>query len=81
MDINKATWSMDKSNMRMSMPISKVDVEKRTVSGFATLDNIDKQGDIVHADARLKAFERFRGNIRERHQPLAAGKLVSFRDE
>lgn len=81
MDINKATWSMDKSNMRMSMPISKVDVDKRTVSGFATLDNIDKQGDIVPADASLKAFERFRGNIREMHQPIAAGKLVSFREE
>ena len=81
MDINKATWSMDKGNMRMSMPISKVDVEKRTVSGFATLDNIDKQGDIVPADASLKAFERFRGNIREMHQPIAAGKLVSFKEE
>jgi hypothetical protein len=81
MDINKATWSMDKSNMRMSMPISKVDVEKRTVSGFATLDNIDKQGDIVPADASLKAFERFRGNIREMHQPIAAGKLISFKEE
>ena len=32
-------------------------------------------------DASAKAFERFRGNIREMHQPLAVGKMVSFRKE
>lgn len=79
--INKAYWLTENDNMRFSMPISKVDKEKRIVSGFATLDNIDKQGDIVPTDASVKAFERFRGNIREMHQPIAVGKLVSFKSD
>lgn len=81
MDITKASWSSDHGKIRVSMPISKVDVEKRTVSGFATLDNLDKQGDVVPSDASKKAFERFRGNIREMHQPLAVGKVVSFKED
>jgi hypothetical protein len=44
MEINKAHWSSDNGHVRMSMPINKVDVERRIVSGFATLDNLDKQG-------------------------------------
>jgi hypothetical protein len=29
----------------------------------------------------MKAFENFRGNIREMHQPLAVGKMVSFKQD
>jgi hypothetical protein len=79
--INKAHWLTENNNMRFSMPISKIDKEKRIVSGFATLDNVDKQGDIVPTEASVKAFERFRGNIREMHQPIAVGKLVSFKSD
>ena len=81
MDINKAHWSMEKNNIRLSMPINKVDKERRTVSGFATLDNLDKQGDVVPSEASIKAFERFRGNLREMHQPIAVGKVVSFKED
>jgi hypothetical protein len=63
------------------MPFSKVDQERRIVSGFATLDNVDKQSDIVTTDASLKAFSKFRGNIREMHQPTAVGKMVSFKED
>jgi hypothetical protein len=63
------------------MPFSKVDQERRIVSGFATLDNVDRQKDIVTTDASIKAFEKFRGNIREMHQPLAVGKMVSFKQD
>lgn len=79
--VEKASWLTENNNMRFSMPIAKVDKEKRIVSGFATLDNVDKQGDIVPADASIKAFERFRGNIREMHQPIAVGKIVSFKSD
>ena len=81
MEITKANWHSDGNNLRLSMPIAKVDKERRIVSGFATLDNIDQHGDIVSSEASQKAFERFRGNIREMHQPLAVGKMVSFRKE
>jgi hypothetical protein len=63
------------------MPFSKVDVERRIVSGFATLDNVDKQADIVTTEASLKAFSKFRGNIREMHQPVSVGKMVSFKED
>jgi hypothetical protein len=61
------------------MPLTKVDKERRVVSGFASLDNLDKQDDIVTAEASMDAFAKFRGNIREMHQPLAVGKMVSFK--
>ena len=79
--INKAHWTTDKDSVRLSMPIGKVDIERRMVSGFATLDNIDKQDDIVTTEASLLAFKNFRGNLREMHQPSAVGKIVSFKED
>ena len=81
MIINKAHWVTDGDNVRLSMPIGKVDIERRMVSGFATLDNIDKQGDIVTTDSSIEAFKNFRGNLREMHQPSAVGKIVSFKED
>jgi Putative phage serine protease XkdF len=79
MIISKAHWNSDGDNIRLSMPLTKVDKERRIVSGFASLDNVDKQDDIVTAEASMDAFAKFRGNIREMHQPLAVGKMVSFK--
>jgi hypothetical protein len=81
MSISKAHWATEGDNVTLSMPFSKVDQERRIVSGFATLDNIDRQSDIVTTDASLKAFKNFRGNIREMHQPKAVGKMVSFKED
>ena len=81
MTISKAQWDMDGDNVRLSMPFSKVDQERRIVSGFATLDNVDKQADIVTTEASLKAFAKFRGNIREMHQPISVGKMVNFKED
>jgi hypothetical protein len=81
MTISKAHWHSEGDNVRLSMPFSKVDEERRIVSGFATLDNLDKQNDIVTPEASVKAFEKFRGNIREMHQPKAVGKMVSFKED
>jgi len=78
-NISKAHWNTNGNNLRLSMPLTKVDKERRVVSGFASLDNLDKQDDIVTAEASMDAFAKFRGNIREMHQPLAVGKMVSFK--
>jgi hypothetical protein len=51
------------------------------VSGFATLDNVDRQGDIVTTESSVEAFKNFRGNLREMHQPSAVGKIVSFKED
>jgi hypothetical protein len=81
MTISKVQWDTEGENVRLSMPFSKVDKERRIVSGFATLDNVDRQKDIVTAEASVKAFSKFKGNIREMHQPVAVGKMVSFRED
>jgi hypothetical protein len=81
MNIEKSYWSSNGENLHLSVPFTKVNKEKRTVSGFATLDNVDQTGDVVTAEASLKAFENFRGNLREMHQPVAVGKVVSFKPE
>jgi len=77
----KSHWDTEGDNVRFSVPFSKVDVERRIVSGFATLDNVDKQADIVTSEASVSAFTRFRGNIREMHQPTAVGKMVNFKED
>ena len=81
MKINKASWVTEGDNVRLSMPLTKVDQGRRIVSGFASLDNLDKQNDIVTTEASMSAFAKFRGNIREMHQPSAVGKMVSFKEE
>lgn len=80
-NLQKASLSMNGNSVNLTMPISKIDEEKRIVSGFATLDNIDKQGDRVLPEASEKAFANFRGNVRLMHQPIPAGKVVSFRSD
>lgn len=81
MEITKAQWTSDSDSVHLSMPISKIDEEKRLVSGWASLDNADTQGDVILAEANRSAFSRFRGNIREMHQPIAVGKMVSFKED
>lgn len=74
-------WTTDGDNYRMDMSLTKVDTEQRLVTGWASLDNPDLQGDIVLAEASEKAFANFRGNIREMHQPIAVGRMVSYRPD
>ena len=81
MNIEKSQWISHGDTVSLAVPFTKVNREKRTVSGFATLDNVDQTNDVVTMEASMKAFESFRGNIREMHQPLAVGKLLSFKPE
>ena len=81
MNIEKGHWSSNGENLHLSIPFTKVNRENRTVSGFATLDNVDQTGDVVTAEASVKAFENFRGNLREMHQSIAVGKVISFKPE
>jgi len=80
--INKASFNLDNKELKMSMPFSKIDIEKRTVSGWATTDSVDHQDDIVTAEASISAFTNFRNNIREMHdEKKAVGKLISFKQD
>jgi hypothetical protein len=81
MELQKTYWKNSESTLALSFPIAKVNREKRTVSGFASLDNVDKHGDIVTAEASKEAFDNFRGNIREMHGPSAVGKMLNFKED
>lgn len=79
--MEKANWLIDGDDIRVVMPFQKVDREKRTTSGFATLNNVDSSDDVVTSECSADAFSRFRGNIREMHQPIAVGSMLSFAQE
>lgn len=81
MELIKSNWVSDENSVHLQMPFSKVNKERRLVSGFATLDNDDRQGDVVTADASRQAFKNFAGNMREMHQPIAIGRLVNFKED
>lgn len=81
MELIKSRWTTDGDTYTISMPLSKIDKESRLVSGWASLDNPDLQGDIVLAEASEGAFKRFQGNIREMHQPIAVGRMVSWKPD
>lgn len=59
-------------------PFCRVNKEKREVSGIATNEAVDSYGDIVRFDAIKEALPDYLefSNIREMHQPSAAGKVV-----
>ena len=81
-DLQTTSVIINGNDFALSVPFSKVDKERRMVHGFATLDNLDNQDDIVLYQASVDAFNRFRGNIREMHDNTkAVGKMVSFRPE
>ena len=63
-------------NFTWYAPIVKVDEEKRTVSGWATTEQIDKQNEVVDYQGSKDAFSNWQGNIREMHEPKAVGKAV-----
>lgn len=67
-------------SIAIGFPFEKIDVKNRTVEGFATLDNVDKTGEIVDYDASKMAFNDWVGNIREMHGTKAVGKALYFED-
>jgi len=79
--IDKTTIQAKDNKFVISMPFTKVNKEKRTVSGWASLDNVDRHGDIVTAEANKKAFDNFRGNIRQMHTNDAVGKMLNFKED
>jgi len=81
MEIQKASIGVKGNRVTMAVPFAKVDQERRTVRGFATLDNVDRQGDRILPEANVKAFEKSRRNLREMHSNIAAGRVVDFQEQ
>lgn len=72
-----AELSVTGDDVVLGIPFVKINAKGRTVSGFATLDNIDKAGDVLDATASKEAFAKWAGNIREMHERKAVGKSIS----
>lgn len=74
------TRMMKKMNkpLHITIPITKIDEDQRMVYGYATVEEIDSQGEIITYDASKKAFNGWIGNIREMHQDKAVGKALDI---
>lgn len=62
----------------INIPLTKIDEEQRIVTGIATAEVLDSQGDIIDYEASKKAFKAWGGNIREMHSPVAVGKSIDI---
>jgi hypothetical protein len=81
--------------LNLFMPLTKVDVESRTVHGVATAEAPDRAGEICDYDSTKPYFEAWSaeaqtasngkslGAVRAMHQRIAAGKLteIAFDDQ
>jgi len=81
MEIKKTHFDVAGPALQLTVPFAKVNEDKRIVSGFATLDNVDTQGDVVTAEASKEAFDKSRFNLRESHTNIAIGKVLNHREE
>lgn len=82
MTFSKARWTADEKTVHIGVEFCKVNKAKRLVSGWATLDNVDTENDVVTAEASKDAFARARGNLREMHKKdSAVGRIVSFKED
>lgn len=72
---------MAKQILSLFTNITKVDDEQRIVSGYASTEVIDCQGDIITTDAMKKAFPEYMkfANVREMHTDSAVGIVKSYR--
>lgn len=58
--------------MRFAFPISKtvaMDDGRLLIEGVATSETLDLQGEILDYEGSKRAFEKWRGNLREAHDP------------
>jgi hypothetical protein len=81
MKIEKANFTVRNNGLSISVPFAKVNQETRTISGFATLDNIDTANDVITFESSKNAFARSRARLREMHQPIAVGKIIDFKED
>ena len=73
---------MDKTNLQFYGKIEKFDAADDgtlMVSGIASTEAIDADGEVVTAEAMRKAIPSYLqcGTVREMHQPIAAGRPIS----
>lgn len=73
-----ADLTISEDQVVFGIPFVKINTKGRTVSGFATLDNVDQAGEILDASASKEAFSKWVGNIREMHEKKAVGRSLNI---
>lgn len=68
--------NIGESRPLLYIPFSKIDKEKRMVTGVATSEAEDADGETLEYDGSKKAVNGWPGNVREMHQLIAAGHAV-----
>lgn len=75
-------------DFKIFIPFSKKDKDKKLVSGYASTEALDSQGEVVEKEAIIKALPNYLGEwdeenqrykyagLREMHQPSAVGKTM-----
>ncbi len=71
---------MNKNELKIFIPFSKIDKKKKMVFGYVSTEMEDSQGEIVDKNAIREAWEDYMkfANIREMHQPSAVGVTKEF---
>lgn len=68
-----------KSNqLSINADIQKDTGQERIVVGFATLNNVDLTNEMITEEANLKAFSKFRGNVRLMHEKKPVGRVLEY---
>ena len=70
------------SDLRFDFAIEKIDQSKRTVSGWATSEDLDRQGDVYPFKSAVASFTKAASwmGVREQHDPLKAiGRLDAWK--
>src|SRR5574340_691806 len=72
---SKVEKAMTEQNFTVFMPIEKIDKKKRTVSGYASTQTRDSDGEVISLQAVKAALPDYMsfGNIREMHKLSAVG--------
>ena len=63
-------------SLHMYVPITRRDDKEWIIEGQATSDVVDYYDTVFDYESSKKAFAKWRGNIREMHQPKAVGRAL-----
>lgn len=71
---------LDTFSFNLPFQRAAIDEERREVWGWGSTESFATDGRVITYEASKDAFQRWiaRGNIREMHQPIAAGRALSW---
>lgn len=77
---NEPSVSRGLNVIRFDMDVVRVDADRREVWGWASSSTLGLDNKVITHDCNKEAFEEWvtRGNIREMHQPIAAGRAIAY---